>query len=439
MEQDFKNHIRSKKLLDADANYLLAISGGMDSVCLAYLLKNSGFKFDMAHVNYGLRADESDGDEVFVRNLAKTMEVKLYVTKPEPEILNPHQVSIQMAAREFRYRWFDEILTEHQYKGVIVAHHADDQVETFFLNLTRGTGAEGLTGMAEINGKIIRPLLSFSKDTLKSYMISHEYKWRNDSSNEKEDYKRNLIRHKLVPVLENDFPGSKDTILQNMSRLKDTLKAFMALHSLWLRENLVIEGEYQYLPFLKVKNLPGRSSMLFYWLKSYGFNERQISDVVQAVDNEATGKTFFSGSYMVNLDRGNLILGKNDFSYKPSKIETHTIEVQIPSGKFDILRLPGDVDLDKSPANAMLDADKLQFPLLLRRWELGDKIVPLGMNHEKKISDLLIDLKVPLIKKKQAMVLCSGQEVAWLLGYRISDRFKCSKDTKNIIYFKQIN
>ncbi|WP_373493045.1 tRNA lysidine(34) synthetase TilS [Aquiflexum sp.] len=438
MKDLFKIHIRSKNLLDLEKSYLLAISGGIDSVCLGHMLHELGFRFSLGHVNFQLRGKESDGDETFVRNLAAQWEVPIYVTKTNREIFKTTGKSTQMAARDFRYGWFEELTNENGFDGVLVAHQFEDQIETIFLNLLRGTGIEGIYGMADKRGIIVRPLLPFSRTQIREYMEGNGFSWRNDSSNETNDYKRNLLRNRVLPTLSEDFPDGLQVLDMSFKRLKDTGKAFFELYGLWREQYVRLEDGYQYLEISSIKNLSGRQSMLYYWLRDFGFSYFDVEDVFQSVDIGEPGKTFYAGEYMLNLDREFLILGKNDFEWEPLAVSTYDIELNLRSQKFEILRLWKDFEIERSSENAMLDFAKLKFPLSVRKWEQGDRMVPLGMDKEKKISDLLVDLKVPIIKKKQVLVLLSGDKIAWLVGYRISDHFKCTPSTKQVLYFKKV-
>lgn len=436
MEELFKNHIRSKKLLDESKTYLLAISGGIDSVCLGYLLRSAGITFALAHVNFGLRGAESNDDEAFVHNLAKDWGLVLHVIHTSKEEMNHFGISTQMAAREFRYGWFEKTVNENGYDGLLVAHHADDQLETIFLNLLRGTGIEGIYGMSEQRGDIIRPLLGFSREELQEYMVKNSYSWREDSSNQKNDYKRNILRNKVFPLLKKEFPEGIQVMEMSFKRLKDTGRAFFSLFEKWKREVIFTEGDYHYLSIREIENIPGKHSMLYYWLRDFGFSYADVQDILSSIGKGEPGKTFYAGEYMLNKDRDYLILGKSDFEWKDKMIEQHDISIQIKDRKFDLLHLEGEIGIDKSKENAMLDLDKLQFPLVIKKWGAGDRIVPLGMDKPKKVSDLLVDLKVPLIQKKKVLVLWSGDEIAWVIGYRIGEHFKCGSSTKRALYFK---
>lgn len=437
MVERFIQHIRTKKLLDSDKKYLLAISGGIDSVCLGYLLQVAGIDFGLATVNYQLRGEESQGDEDFVRTMAEKWQVPLHVKRLEPYEMEQEGRSIQMWARDIRYAWFEDLLREYGYAGVVVAHQFEDQMETIFLNLLRGTGIEGLYGMADQRGHVIRPLLPFKREEILQFMQEQGYPWREDSSNMKNLYKRNYLRNEIFPLLEKRFPEALSVMDQSFKRLKDTGRAFFHLYEQWKEVNVQKEGPYQYLALFSLNHVPGRVSLLYYWLRDYGFTTQEVEDVAVAIDNGMPGKTFFGNGYMLNLDREYLILGKLEEDLGPVMLERGDIGLRIAGLDYDLLYLAEDFSLDRSSENAMLDLDKLEFPLTFRNWEQGDKFVPLGMQQEKKISDLLIDLKVPLIAKRKVKVLCSGGKIAWVVGYRISELFKCSPQTTQVMYFKK--
>ena len=438
MLDNFIRHIQEKKLLNPGPHYLLAASGGLDSTVLANLLKLSGFTFSMAHCNFDLRGEESEEDEAFIRKLATKLEVKVYVKKFETKIYaKDNGVSIQMAARELRYQWFDELLDAEGFSALIVAHHADDQVETIFLNLLRGTGIEGIYGMAERKGKTIRPLLAFRRRELENFAAANGYSWREDSSNNRTDYKRNFLRHRVLPQFV-EFDKAAHSLLQfSFERLKDTGKAFFYLLDEWLAGHLLREDDFSYLKTATLANAPGRRALLFYWLKPRGFTYFQMEGILQSIEKNEPGKTFHSEEYTLNLDREHLILGKKRPEHPERLIEESAIEMETNNGLYELITLRQNFNPNRSSSNAMLDKDSLSFPLKLRKWQAGDRFRPLGMKNFKKISDFLIDLKVPLILKNEVQVLCSQSEIVWVVGYRIDDRFKLTPLTKTALFLKQ--
>jgi tRNA(Ile)-lysidine synthase len=438
MLEGFIRHIREKNILDSSARYLLAISGGLDSTMLANLLHRAGISFCMAHCNFNLRGEESDGDEQFVRNLAQQLGLKVHVKSFDTKAYSSEKgISTQMAARELRYQWFDELLQQEDYKGLIVAHHADDQIETVLLNLLRGTGIEGLYGMSENREKIIRPLLPFSRSSLEDFAAEEGIIWREDSSNATIDYKRNYIRHQVVPQLKGFDQGALSLLQHSFDRVKDTGKAFFYLYGLWAERHVRHEKGYQYLELSALERAPGKKSLLFYWLRPYGFSFQQLDDVLSALERKEAGKVFLSAEYALNLDREHLILGSSPEEFEETWIEASAIEIQVEKEAYDLLVLDPPADPPASSAEAMLDREKLSFPLKIRSWQQGDRFRPLGMKNFKKVSDVLIDMKLPLIHKKNVRVLCSGDDIVWVIGIRIDDRYKISPATQSALYFKK--
>ncbi|MCH7402709.1 tRNA lysidine(34) synthetase TilS [Belliella kenyensis] len=438
MVEHFIQHIRSKNLFDLENHYLLAISGGVDSVCLGYLLKEAGVRFSLLHYNFGLRGEESDGDEDFVSELAESWGVELFIQRASELDFQVTGKSIQMVARDLRYHWFEQIYKSGDYAGVVVAHHMEDQVETVLLNLFRGTGIEGIYGMAEKRDYLIRPLLPFKKSQLEAFMVERRMPWRIDSSNQKNIYKRNFIRNEVFPLLENVFPNSLELLEGSFQRVKDTGKAFFHLFDHWKSTNIKQEGDYQYLDIKSLMSLPGKSSMLYYWLRDYGFATTDIHDILRAAESGEVGKLFHSGEYSLNVDREVFILGKEIEKKHAINIDETDVFFHVNGEKYEILHLQFPIELDKSSKNAMIDRLKLNFPLEIRPWKNGDKMIPLGMKQAKKVSDILIDMKIPLIQKKDVKVLCVGEEIVWLIGLRISESFKCDELSEKIVYFKKV-
>ncbi|WP_230981436.1 tRNA lysidine(34) synthetase TilS [Echinicola salinicaeni] len=438
MLDQFIQHIRGKNLLDTSKRYLLAISGGIDSVCLAVLLKKAQINYTMLHCNFGLRGNESNGDEHFVQELAKSLKVPLYVKYFDTKAYAASQgVSTQMAARELRYHWFEEIRREEGFTGIIVGHHADDQLETILLNLQRGTGIEGVYGMSDIRDHIIRPLLPFGRKDLEEYAAKKGIAWREDSSNKESDYKRNFLRNEVLPLMKSQDPLVEDKLHQSFDRLKDTGRAFFYLYDAWLNKNVKEENQVLFMKKSVLDNVPGKKSLLYYWLRNYGFNSDQVADMLVVIEAGEVGRRFTGKSYMVNIDREYIYLGDLESRNNDLSIEKNDLVINLGKKFYDILVLEEGYSLDKNPKNAMLDRGKLDFPLQIRNWKEGDRFRPLGMKKFKKISDFLIDLKVPVIAKRETNVLCDANgEIVWVMGYRVDDRYKVSPATKEVMYLK---
>ncbi|TNF39368.1 MAG: tRNA lysidine(34) synthetase TilS [Cytophagales bacterium] len=438
MLDHFNSEILPRLDLKKDQSYLLGFSGGVDSVCLAHLLWKSGVRFEIAHVNFHLRGAESEQDAEFAEKLSMEWGIPFHLHHGEThQIADQKGISIQMAAREIRYDFFEKIRAQNHLQGIFLAHHEDDQLETIFLNLLRGTGIEGLYGMAEKKGWLIRPLLSFSKEELISYAKSHQLAWREDSSNAKVDYKRNKLRLEALPALYEVADDARTNLLTSFARLKDTGKAFSGLFESWKSANIQASEDGAFLPYSSIQHQAGAASLLHFWLRPFGFQPDQANQIYSSLLEPKPGTVFYSPSHLINLDRTGIYLAPRPVDFAGISLEKETAEFRLPEGAYRISQVSPESPLDVSPENAQLDADMLEFPLEIRNWQEGDRFMPLGMNSEKKISDFLIDSKVPLIKKQQVKVLVSGGKIAWVIGFRIADWAKRGPSTRKVIYFKK--
>lgn len=438
MREVFISHIQSRKLLLPQQRYLLACSGGMDSMALANLLLLAGIPFEIAHVNFKLRDQESDGDQSFVENWAKRHQIPFHLKIADTKQLSLSQgISIQMAAREIRYSFFEELRAKFNLDGILLAHHEDDQLETIFLNLLRGTGIEGVYGMSERKGWLIRPLLPFSKSELTDFMKSGGFEWREDSSNEKSDYKRNNLRHHGLPAIYGLEADAKKNLLTSFERLKDTGRAFSGLFDFWKAKSIVEKDGIQSLKYADVAHLPGGASLLYFWLRSFGFNSDQAQQIWESLADIKPGSVFIGKEFELWMDRTEMLLCPKSIPFEGIVVQGDEIQLILPEGVYGLSRssMPKSIDLDLQ--NALLDADRLEFPLEIRLWREGDRFVPLGMQSEKKISDFLIDLKVPAPKKQEVKVLVSGDKIAWVIGMRIADWAKITPATLQTIHFKK--
>lgn len=429
---------QTSSLFDPKSTYLLACSGGMDSMCLATLLIRSGVSFEIAHVNFQLRGSESDGDREFVQNWAENNSIIFHLKLADTKsVAQSRGISIQMAAREIRYGFFEEIRAARNLKGIILAHHQDDQLETIFLNLLRGTGIEGIYGMAERKGWLIRPLLTFSRTLIQSFMIENQLTWRDDSSNAKEEYKRNNLRINGLPAIYSLEPDAKKNLLTSFTRLKDTGRAFSGLFENWKNEKITGDQTTQSLAYAHVQNQPGNASLLYFWLRPFGFNSDQAQSIARALSDPRPGSVFKSSGYAVHFDRTEMVLAPEPTDFQSIFLWEKDDSLQLPEGTYGLIRQRYPLALDKNPLHAQLDESRLVFPLEIRTWREGDRFLPLGMNSSKKISDFLIDIKMPLARKPNVKVLVSTGEIAWVIGLRIADWAKCTPATEQILYFKK--
>ena len=439
MYEAFISHLTQRALFDPDKRYLLACSGGMDSMALAHLLWKAGISFELAHVNFGLRGEESDGDEAFVRAWAKERSLPVHVHQAQTKKAAENQgISIQMVAREIRYDFFETIRSQQGLAGIVLAHHEDDQLETILLNLLRGTGIEGMYGMSERRDWLIRPLLSFSRQEIISFMELEQLPWREDSSNASTDYKRNKLRHSLMPVLNDLDKAARKNLLHSFGRLKDTGRAFSTLFAQWKTQQVTEQQGIQYLPYTALLQVPGGASLLYFWLRPYGFNSDQANDIFESLENVKTGAYYLSTSYQLSMDRKGMMLHPILPPFKAVDISRGEVRLALPEGDYELTwDVASLAPLDRNPSNALLDADQLTFPLHVRSWQEGDRFSPLGMSAEKKVSDFLIDNKIPLALKKDVKVLVSGNKIAWIIGMRIADWAKVSASTQHMLYIKK--
>ena len=395
----------------SSGKYILALSGGIDSMVLADMLLQAKADFVLAHCNFHLRGEESDGDEQFVRDYAERKGLSLYVKQFDTlNYAEEHKLSIEMAARDLRYAWFEELRQQLQYDYIAVAHHADDQLETFFINLLRGAGIRGLKGMQPVNGHIIRPLLDVPRAEIQQYAEEHQLQWREDHTNAETLYLRNKIRHELLPVIDNISKEGRASILKSMSHLASENELYREL----LKEKLST-AHFQ--------RSTSNFQLLFEWLRDYGFNEDQVHFIHEALKNGQPGTAFFSPTHRVTIERDALEL--------TSICKNNHISIEI---SYQQIIKDENYQIDPSPEVAQLDYDKLTFPLQLRKWQAGDRFYPLGMKGSKLLSDFFVDQKMTTRQKEECQMLTTAQdEIVWVVGRRIDDRFKVTDKTKTIL------
>jgi tRNA(Ile)-lysidine synthase len=440
MRQVFISGIQKSQTVLPNQRFLLACSGGMDSMALAHLLLSAGIYFEIAHVNFQLRGEESEGDKLFVENWAKTRQIAFHLkTADTKSVAESKGISVQMAAREIRYDFFEEIRAAFQLDGILLAQHQDDQLETIFMNLLRGTGIEGLSGMSEKKGWLIRPLLNFSRAEIAEFMFSEGYEWREDSSNEKSDYKRNNLRINGLPAIYGLAPDAKKNLLCSFKRLKDTGKAFSGLFEFWKEKTVREKDGIQSLTYSDITHLPGGASLLYFWLRSYGFHSEQAEAIWEAITTKVRiGSVFTGKNHQLWMDRNEMMLAPISGDFNSIPLDKSDGFLNLPERNYEIRWFEENKAIDINPENAVLDLECLELPLTVRIWEEGDRFIPLGMKNEKKISDFLIDLKIPLAKKQGVKVLISGEKIAWVIGIRIADWAKLTPTTRQTVHFKKI-
>ncbi|MCR5644836.1 MAG: tRNA lysidine(34) synthetase TilS [Bacteroidales bacterium] len=408
--------------------YILALSGGIDSMVLADMLLQSKANFVVAHCNFHLRGEESDGDEQFVRDYASRNGLTIYVKQFDTlDYAKDHGISIEMAARELRYVWFEELRQQLGYDYLAVAHHADDQLETFFINLLRGAGIRGLKGMQPVNGHIIRPLLNISRAEIQQYAEEHHLQWREDHTNAEMLYLRNKIRHELLPVIDSISKEGRGSILKSMSHLASENALYRELVKEKLAQLVTQEASGTSLRGAELSGAGCSEQLLFEWLRGYGFNTYQVHFIHEALNTGQPGTSFFSPTHRVTIERDGLEL-------KPICQQVN-INIELT---YQQLKNDANFEMDKSPEVAQLDYDKLTFPLQLRKWQAGDRFHPLGMHGSKLLSDFFVDQKMTTRQKEECQVLTTANDdIVWVVGRRIDDRFKVTDQTKTILVVRR--
>ena len=441
MIQRFIKYINDNHLFNQADTVLVGVSGGIDSVVLLDLLDKAGYSVAIAHCNFRLRGAESDGDERLVSELARKYDAPLFKKSFDTaDYAQENKISIEMAARDLRYQWFEMIRTTHHFDCIAVAHHRDDQLETFFLNLIRGTGLAGLSGMRPVNGKIVRPLLFATREEIEKYRHENFLDFREDSSNQSLDYQRNKIRHTLLPVMETLNPSFREGLIRTMSHLEDVSKICdRAIHQAWERVALRKGNDYL-ISIAELKLIDPLPTYLFEFLKPYGFNSMVLGDIVLSLDG-ISGKQFISQTHRLVRDRDSLILTPLlSENRKQFYLEEGINELIFPVHlKISVAEKKDKFEIPDSRFVACIDRDCVQFPLLIRRWQQGDYFKPLGMSGLKKISDFFIDSKLSLPEKENVWILANGEQVVWIIGHRLDDRYKITSGTQHILRFDMVH
>ncbi len=435
MLEKLKNNIAHEQLLTSTDRLVLAVSGGCDSMVMLDLFRQMEHDFVVAHCNFKLRGAESDGDETFLRDYCGEHGVELFVQTFETrEYAVQEGISIEMAARELRYQWFYELLDSLQYNYLLTAHHQDDLVETMLINLSRGTGIRGLSGIHPRKGRLVRPLLFSSRNDLVAYANEKQVPYREDSSNKEFVHQRNLIRHQVLPLLETINPAFKVNAAKTAAILKETELVFNARITEEQSQFLSREGKHCFLAvdYLKASSYP--ETLLFETLKPFGFTADLVQEINQALYAEP-GKVFYSTTHRLVKDRSNFILTpREEESLSRYYIEKDCVEIATPI-KLSLQQLTNDssFQFSKNRLIADLDMDCLEFPLVLKKWEQGEYFQPLGMTGFKKLSDFFIDQKFSIPEKENSWILYSGGKVVWVVGHRMDNRFKITPETQSVI------
>jgi len=435
MKNKIQNFISEKSLFNKEDKLILGISSGADSVCLMHILLALEYRFDLAHCNFNLRGNESDEDEIFVRKLAKDYQLKLHVKHFETKrYASENKISIQMAARDLRYAWFYDLLVSENAKYIAIAHHANDDTETFFINLVRGSGLKGLLGIKEKIDNIVRPLMAVSRAEIEQFLKENNISFREDSSNTSLKYLRNKIRHELMPLLTEMNPGIQQTINGEMKILEGVAQVYYAKMGEVRKEVIQNENGIIQLRIAALLELDPLHNYLYELLSPYGFST--IESIAKSLNGQS-GKQFFSSTHQLVVDREYIFISTLETKDAVFKILEEDLKLETPIAINFRTVLDKNIIMDSKIAQ--LDFHKLKFPLILRKWKDGDKFIPLGMQSFKKISDFFIDNKFSILDKNKQWLLCSGKDIIWVVGQRIDDRFRIQPTTKKLYIAELLN
>lgn len=431
--QQFIKVVVEKRLFSPGDRLVVAVSGGVDSVVLCDLCHKAGFTFEIAHVNFQLRGQESMLDECFVKGLANHYHVPIHLNKFDTAAYAANnKVSVQVAARDLRYSWFSELL-EIDGGWLLTAHHADDNVETVLMNFFRGTGISGLRGMQMKHDKIVRPLLDFTKKDIIEYAKQSKLNWREDSSNASEKYSRNYFRNAVLPLIYKIYPEAEQNLLKNIAKFADAQLLYNQAVEQHKKHLLEAKDNEVHIPILKLKKTVPLSTVVFEIISAFGFSPQQVNEVIHLLDGDQ-GAYVQSETHRIIKNRKWLIIS----AIAEQDVQTFVIANTPTHVSFSKRKLMVDVldtanELSKDPDVAQLDGRHVTFPLLLRKWKAGDYFYPLGMKKKKKVSRFLIDNKLSPTQKENVWVVESNKRICWVVGMRIDERFKILPTTKQVV------
>lgn len=434
MQKKIEQHIVQRQLFNKTDKLLLAFSGGVDSMVLAHILHHLGYQFELAHCNFKLRGQESEEDTAFCEAFAKTISTNIHIQYFDTKTFaKAHKLSTQMAARTLRYNWFNELREQNQFKFILTAHHANDTIETVFVNIVRGTGINGLQGIPESQEYLIRPMLCATKQEILTYAKTHQINYREDSSNVEVKYKRNFIRHQIVPQLKVLNPAIEETLLTSIQFFKQSAEIVKYVAQEKFKDICKQEEQTLLIHIQKLLDEPFKETLLFEWLFNKGFKTHQIQQLIHSlIHHRLSGKQFSSATHLLVIDREYMIvkpmLNTVEQEYVINSI-TDTQHLPIPLS----INESNDVEITNHAFQIKVDADKVPFPLTLRRWNTGDKFQPLGMKGFKKLSDFFKDQKFSMFDKQNIYLLCSQHQIIWIIGHRIDNRVKITEQTKRVL------
>ena len=441
MVKQFREFIAKHQLFAPSDKILISVSGGVDSSILVHLFQRCKLNFGLIHCNFQLRGKASERDQEFVGKMAKTIGVPIFTQKFDTERVAKEQgISTQMAARYLRYDWFEQIRGSNGFDWVATAHHRDDLVETLILNFIKGAGIQGFEGIRLKWGNVIRPLLFASKGAILEYAKKNQIKWREDKSNLSNIYQRNQLRNEIIPKLKELNPNLEKTLMRTAEQMRAVESVYFQNIS-QKRTAITTDRDGDIvLKLSRISNQPNPKLLLWELLKPYGFNFDQCGNIAR-VAGKKSGKLFYTPSHQLNVDRKELIISPlpsptpppNEIKQGDKEIVNEDVKLCFSVVEASQFKISHDAKV------ANLDFEKLTFPLKLRIWQNGDWFVPLGMKGKKKVSDFMIDNKIPMYKKQRAFVILSGNEIIWLVGHRIDERFRITKSTKSIYLINKVD
>ena len=436
----FKNFFIENDINLAEDKYLLAVSGGIDSMVLFDLFLKNNINFSVASCNFQLRGEDSDNDLKFVENICIKNSINLYSTVLDVDKFSTmRKISTQMAARELRYDFFNKLLEKYKYSYIVTAHHLDDNIETIIFNFIKSTGYKGLVGIPFNKNKILRPLINISKEEIEDYAVSNNISWRLDKSNNSNKYSRNKIRNEVIPLLKEINPSLGKSLTESLKRIQKLSHDIKTRIDLFIKKFVDFKDDYINIKKDFIDDIEKYEILLFDFFQDYGFNYSQIENIIKSLKAK-NQKKFISLNYKLIIERKSIFLIPKDFLVK-TRYESKKIEnIVLPFFNLSVKKYNKSLfTLNKSNNNAQLDFDKITYPICIRNYKKGEKFLPLGMRKNKKISDFLSDKKINyIIKLRQCVITDSTDSVLWVVGHQISNKFKVDSETKNILEFEII-
>lgn len=434
----FTDYVEQNQLFERSNNILAAVSGGMDSVLMTLLLHAAGYKFGIAHCNFKLRSGEAEADQQFCRELAQRLNAPFHTVEfNTADYAAENKISIQMAARDLRYEWFEQVRHQHGFDFIALAHHQNDTIETILLNLVRGTGIAGLHGILPKNGFLVRPMLGFTREEVRRAVRENEISYVEDSSNASVKYARNKIRLEVIPKLKELNPALEQTFQQHLRHFRELEQLLGAKIAEVKASLLEPRGGDIYISLEKVRQLNPQHLLLSGLLKPFGFNEAMVEDIISVLDKHA-GRSFDTSTHRLVLDRNWLILSAQETNHHEDVIiQEGTRRVRYNSYYITIDQSDEITVIKNNPFAVSVDAGLLMYPLHVRSWQQSDYFYPLGMKTRKKLSDFFINQKVPLHHKSRVPIVVNGNgDIVWVGGYRPDERYKVKGQTKKITIFE---